>query len=64
MTGSALASPCLYAVAQGNAVVFNNPGGIAFVQYGGNSLKLAPTLAALETDAQLALLIGDLAYAM
>ncbi|KAF8067344.1 PAP1 [Scenedesmus sp. PABB004] len=54
-------------VGQDNMVLFNDtcppycPGGWAWEGYGANSSKLAPRLAA--EDAQLGLLVGDLAYA-
>ncbi|MEW5301545.1 MAG: hypothetical protein WDW36_004400 [Sanguina aurantia] len=60
-------------VCQGSNTMFFNPEGspfykpgqeLSFAPYGKNSVKLPAALVAAESDAQLALLIGDLAYAL
>ncbi|MEW5319108.1 MAG: hypothetical protein WDW38_010278 [Sanguina aurantia] len=60
-------------VCQGSNTMFFNPAGspfykpgqeLSFAAYGKNSVKLPAALVAAESDAQLALLIGDLAYAL
>lgn len=68
-----LAAPCPAPLPLSQVLFYNPPGspfhvngtsGLAFQPYGVNSTKTSSRLASHERDAQLALLIGDLSYAL